>query len=387
MKSLRLMSWGLATFALTQVPVLAQQGNLPTPHAVEMKTVRYIYSNDGTAKEEPKAEKVESLPPVSKTQVIREDPALGLPESCCEHSCCDKKMHAMAFGDFLYLTARGADVSFVQPRDGVVPTAVPRGPVGVADPDYSAGFRVGGGYALDDRSAIVATYTWFDSSTTSEVRTQTPFVQHALVTFPSTVNAAAGSNAATAIYGIDFRTVDVDYKRIFSGGCNYQINWLVGARYAHLDQDFNSSFSILGNTNVNTSIDFDGGGFRGGLEGEYVSSSTGLLMYGRATGSLVVGHWNADYTQNNRFAGLQAATSFTDDRVVPILDTELGVGWVGPKGHLRFTVGYMVAAWFNTILTPDFIKGVQASNFTTNGYNMDNTITFDGFVSRLEVRF
>ena len=63
-----------------------------------------------------------------------------------------------------------------------------------------------------------------------------------------------------------------------------------------------------------------------------------------------------------------------------MLDYEVGVAWTGPNGHFRAAVGYMVQAWFNAVTTPVFIDAVQADNYV----NVDDTITFDGAVGRVE---
>jgi hypothetical protein len=71
----------------------------------------------------------------------------------------------------------------------------------------------------------------------------------------------------------------------------------------------------------------------------------------------------ASYTQVNQFNGVEADTSLNVDRIVPVLDLEAGLAWLGPGGHLRLSAGYLVGAWFNTLTTPDWVQAVQASNF------------------------
>jgi hypothetical protein len=50
-------------------------------------------------------------------------------------------------------------------------------------------------------------------------------------------------------------------------------------------------------------------------------------------------------------------------------------------------VGYDLMALFNTVTTPDLINAVQSNNFTTNSNNLKNTLTMDGLMARVEVRF
>jgi hypothetical protein len=161
---------------------------------------------------------------------------------------------------------------------------------------------------------------------------------------------------------------------------------LIGARYAHLEQDFRGDFSILGATTVTTNIEFDGVGPRIGMEGE-CHAKYGFFVFGRGFANFLVGEFKANYLQTNVFAGVQANTSIEDSRIVPNFDLELGVGWQSRNGRFRIMGGYYLSCWFNTLTTPSFIQGVQNSNFTTNGDNFRDRLLFDGLMARLEVRF
>lgn len=290
------------------------------------------------------------------------------------------------FADLLYWQARGADVPFAQVRDGVTALAVPRGPVAVADPEYRWGFRLGGGVALSCDTFLQGTFTWFNSSTTDSISAPPATVVHALTTFPATFNVAADSLAADSRYDIDFIFFDLDFKHTL-WSCDYAyLRYILGARYAHLDQDFVANYTILGTSSVTTNINFDGGGPRFGLEGEYQVRG-GFFTYGSGVASLLAGHFNATYLQQNVFAGPQANTELGDDRIVPLLELEAGIGWRSSNDRISIRAGYYVGGWFNTMTTPSWIQGVRATNFTTNGDNFRDTLTFDGFVGRLELRY
>jgi hypothetical protein len=103
--------------------------------------------------------------------------------------------------------------------------------------------------------------------------------------------------------------------------------------------------------------------------------------------SFLAGRFRGDYDQVSALAGDQAHTHYHSDRIVPVLDMELGVGWTACKGKLRITGGYLLSGWFNAVTTPDFIQGVQNTNFTTNGNNLRDILTFDGLTARIEYRF
>src|SRR5262249_26434986 len=155
--------------------------------------------------------------------------------------------------------------------------------------------------------------------------------------------------------------------------CSYVVNWYAGVRYGHLEQELDTDFFLQGRTSVDTKINFDGVGPRLGIDGE-LGCKCGLSFYANTSISLLAGHFSADFTQNNQFAGNQGNLSFRDDRIVPVWDLELGASWTGCNGHLKLSAGYMISAWFNTLTTRDFITGVQTNNFTTNGDNLRDTL-------------
>jgi hypothetical protein len=315
------------------------------------------------------------------------------PTSCAADGTCPvearKKCRFMLFGDALYMTVRGADVPYAQSFDGVGPLAVPRGPVAVADPDYQPAFRVGGGVGVGESSWVVATFSFFESDTRDVFFPLTgpvPTATTALTVFPATVNAAFTPLSATARYDVDLITGDIDYKALLCSSECATVTYLLGGRYGQLDQAFNATYPILGTTTVDSDISFDGFGPRAGIEGEY-RAKCGLFGYGKGVFNLLLGHFDATYVQRNVFTGLQAQTEVGDDRLVPVLEFEAGLGWVSRKGHLRVSGGYYVAAWFNTLTTNSLVQGIRATNFTTNGDNFRDTLTFDGLVGRIEVRY
>jgi hypothetical protein len=292
----------------------------------------------------------------------------------------------MLYGEIMYLTVRGADVPFAQPFDGVNALAVPRGAVGVADNDYNIGYRVGGGITLGDDAMFTASFARYESTTNAAIDVPTGLVIRSLLTFPTTANAASDSLHATARYDIDFTQVDADYRKIFYCSGDSMLYWLAGARYAHLQQDLLGTFSILGTTTVTSSINFDGGGPRLGAGGQQ-KFGCGFFAYGEGVVNLLAGHFGASYVQRNVFAGTQASTSVDDDRIVPVLDLQLGVGWTSPNGAISVRLGYQISSWFNTLTTTSLVEGVRNTNYTTNGDNFRDTLTFDGVVGRVELRY
>lgn len=304
------------------------------------------------------------------------------PPAACKPECLYPHRTGV-FGEYLFLQVSGADVAYAQPRDGLDPnTSVPVEAVGVADLDYSSGARIGGSYALDSCTSIVGTYTWYESSTEDQITTDVPNSLYSLIIYPGTFTAASNSLLANAQYDVDFQLADLDYRsRLFSTN-KTAFNYIVGARYGNLDQKFSSTQQASpGETTVQTDTSFNGYGLRLGLDGERRCCRPGIFLYGRGAASFLVGSYESTYVQTNTFATVQAQTSWSDDRISPILEYELGLGWQSPGGLFRLSAGYYMAAWLNAVTTPGWIDAVQTDNFT----DVKDTITFDGLTARVEM--
>jgi hypothetical protein len=81
--------------------------------------------------------------------------------------------------------------------------------------------------------------------------------------------------------------------------------------------------------------------------------------------------------------GPLVVVNWDDDRIVPMLDYELGVAWTNPQGNLRLSAGYMMSHWFNIVSTPVFVEAVQSDSYV----NVNDTISFDGLVGRAELHW
>ncbi len=294
------------------------------------------------------------------------------------------------FGEFLYIQPRNAEVAYALPIDGpvapVLGNEVPVGATLVVDPDYDTAFRAGFNLALDKGSSIAAQYTRIRSEATSSATVEAPNLLRSLVSHPLGANAATDTLDAAAMQNIDLDTIDVDFRSLMfgcEGNCAYAINYLVGAEYAMLDQRFNSSFTTIGTTTVGTNIEFDGIGMRFGLQGERFWPGSGVFVYGNGISNLLFGEFSAMYAQSSTFNGVEAMTSWRAGRIVPVLDFEIGAGWLILNRHLRLSAGYRVSTWFNVVKTDEWINAVQTSEFT----NLDGTLTFDGLVGRAEWLF
>jgi hypothetical protein len=279
-------------------------------------------------------------------------------------------------------------VAYAVPIDGPIsPTPANNplqiGPVGIVDPDYELGFDAGINLALNSMTSLYGEILMLDSSSASQLGTAAPDVLRSLVSHPSSTSAATDFLTGSADIGIELNTLNLGLRHLFVGGQVYAVNYLVGARYSRLEQDFAATFVNNGTEQVRTGLDFDGAGLSLGLEAERQSCTSRLRIYSRGAASFLAGKFQGSYFQGQSFDPTVVDTSWEAGRVVPVLDLELGVGWTSCGGCLRLSAGYLVSAWFNTVQTEDWIRAVQANSFD----NLGDSLTFDGLRATAEWRF
>jgi hypothetical protein len=103
--------------------------------------------------------------------------------------------------------------------------------------------------------------------------------------------------------------------------------------------------------------------------------------FGHADLTLLASNVEADYEQRNAFVAGRVAHFDQDlDRIIPVLDLELGVA-ADVCRNTVIKVGYLYSIWFNVVTTPEFIDAVQGMN--TDG-SVSDTLTFDGLFVRFE---
>ncbi len=287
------------------------------------------------------------------------------------------------FGEFIYWSPRELDLRYATRVDGTVSSAVPLARPATADPTYQPGFRVGGSLALDCEQSIVVAYTYYRSDTTDSISATgdgqwiRPDTVH-----PNTLTVASDRLLAVANYDTRFQMADLGYKHLLWCTDTSAVNYVFGVRYAELDHDFTGNYTNEDVITVTTDINFTGIGPRFGLDAERLFGAH-LFGYGKLFGTLLMGEFRSDYLQQQNTIITQATTGFVDDRVVPQLELEFGIGWQSTCGRVRVSAGYYVGAWFNTVTTAELIEGAQADNFN----HVSDTIVFDGLTARAELRF
>jgi hypothetical protein len=317
------------------------------------------------------------------------DPCSAEPSACGELGCgssCDPRW--LVFGELLYLRPRNDGIEYAVPVNLVGPTQVPvqNGRTAAVNPQFEPGFRIGFGTEFGPCSTISATFTHYENGANDSIVNNDPgLVVRSMVMHPSTADAAGNWGDANAHQFLRYNMVDVDYRHVFYGTELTKINYVAGVRYASLEQQFTSQFNQFVTGNVDTNLNFDGGGIRLGLEGERTGSCRNVFVYGKASASFLGGEFQGNYLQSDTNGLTVAQTDWKEARLVSILECELGLGWTSCNGHVRASAGYMVSGWLNVVKTPEFISSVQNNQFHGSEKIDGNGLVFDGFVTRLEL--
>lgn len=304
----------------------------------------------------------------------------GACDSSCNHS------RVGIFGDVLYMKLHNGDVPYALPVDGLGPQSLPTGNVGMVGPKYDFGYRFGVWFAPMELLSLRAQYLSWNSATSDSIDAADGSILRALTMHPSTDNTALDSLTASAQVSTDLQIIDVDgLVRLVDCG-PWTVHGVGGFRYARLRQFFQANYFVLGDTQVNANNSFEGIGPRLGVE-TAVSVRGGLGVYGKGYLNLLIGNFDTEYSQQNVFQAQLANTGFSQSRLVPNLELELGGSWTGMNDHLSVSVGYMISSWGNMVSTNGLIEAVQLNTFQQNRNNLRDTLVIDGIVARVELRF
>ncbi|HEY2415755.1 MAG TPA: Lpg1974 family pore-forming outer membrane protein [Pirellulaceae bacterium] len=288
------------------------------------------------------------------------------------------------FLDLLYLRPGNIDYVYAVAQTGPLATDVPTGQTGRVGFDGAPGYRLGGAMALCDCASIQASYTWYNVDTGSSISAAPGSVLIFQPGLPQIPNVGSTAITASGSSALRFQLLDIDYRSLLYGDCNTAVNYFAGVRYANLKQTFQAQEDVgvpVGLSTVNTAINFDGFGIGMGLDYMKRRSGTGFLAYGKSSVSFVSGEFKAQYREVTQFGPNSIiGNNITDYRVMSILTQELGLGWESCCGRVRLLAGYQFQSWNNALTTAPYIYGVQHRRFD----NINETLTFDGFTSRVQ---
>ena len=338
-----------------------------------------------------------SASPVGHVQYTQPKGKDGCKASGCAGGLCCETYNLRAYGEYLYLRARNVEVPYAVESNLSAPSRdkppIQTSPIALVDQDFSSGFRAGFALVLDDCTELAATYSLFESSADHQIsRDPTRPVLQILpmVGHPSTQTGTTGTAEASADARIDFDLIDLDLRRVLARSCQADLIGSVGVRYGRLEQGFAARFfnepapEPINAATVMTNIDFEGIGLKLGLDGDYYATRLPVMGYMKGAVSLLAGEFDAIYQQTAlNHVDPEVDTDWSAGRIVPTFDLEIGGGFYSPKGRFLATAGYCYSVWTNMVRTDDWIHGVQQNMFQ----NMDNPITFDGLVLRVEGRF
>lgn len=311
---------------------------------------------------------------------------------CGQIACCCTPFWAhrsYVFGEFLYLRPSDADMTHAFQQNGTGGSGtVPDGSTGVLQPDFTSAYRAGFGVALGCYASINASFSRLDSNSTDVLAAPAGTGRNvqSLVLHPNSINAGSTASLVNATLNIDYQLADIEYRRLWRANYKRAINYSVGVRYGKLQQGFLQIGDFApptGTIQTTTDITFEGIGLRAGLDGERRVGCSRFATYGKLYMNALFGQFQSTYTQlNTTTTVVQAFSTWNDRRVLPLLEYELGLNWTSRRGHWRASTGYYAGFWFNTITTGQFVQAVQTANFVDLG----ETISFNGFVTRLEFR-
>lgn len=309
----------------------------------------------------------------------------GQASSCC---CCDPwwAHRCGGFGELMVLRPGNVDHIYTIEQNTVTPGNDPTGPVGRVNVDEEIAYRVGFSVAASQCTSLVAGWTKFEGNTIDMIGRSGNNVLNSQIIHPSTLTTGSASLESAAAYDIDFQLIDLAYRHLWKACDIYAINWLAGVRYGQLKQDMLTAQQVSVATGLVTNridVDFDGFGMMFGVDAERRSPCTGLMVYGKALSSFLAGDWKGSYVQRNQFGGGVVANKYEDYRITPLLELELGLGWRSQCNRYRASVGYMTSGWFDAISTREYVQAVRATDYVS----IDETITFSGLTSRIEVNF
>jgi hypothetical protein len=160
----------------------------------------------------------------------------------------------------------------------------------------------------------------------------------------------------------------------FSGGVRFaDVNWY--RNYNGLDEDFESA------RNATSTLSFDGGGPRFGLEGRrYFGQQRWCSAYVKGDISLLLGqmHQQIQRIDQNQFVTTQTAQG---RRIIPVTEIEAGITTQLTRTAF-ISAGYLFSAWHDLGFRDQF--DFASVTLLEDQYDDANILGFDGFFARVE---
>jgi Legionella pneumophila major outer membrane protein precursor len=312
-------------------------------------------------------------------------------------------------GEYLYVRASPSEAtSYLEQNTTELETA-PFDRLHQLDFKHESSFRFYGGYRLCKCGEEIRwTYTQFDSSAETDIPASTNTVE---IHVPFEVVAIPEGGGSIATGDVSVRSGDLEFAKTIPlggplccdcgcgdscGGCGdccdcpcptWDITWSGGLRFASADLErryvtFDADQTVL--TNAHSTVSFDGGGPRFGLEGRrYFGRDGWCSVYLKSNISLLLGNVNIVSRRTSiEDPGQVVSQYFRNRNIIPVTEIEAGMTSQITK-HTKLSAGYLFAAWHDLGFREEF-------NFPTNfgvSYDDANILGFDGLFIRLEADF
>ncbi|HLJ09896.1 MAG TPA: Lpg1974 family pore-forming outer membrane protein [Planctomycetaceae bacterium] len=267
----------------------------------------------------------------------------------------------------------GADFLLIRPHFSEA-TAFARaslGPTGFAATgqnlrfDYDPSFRVFTGYNFGDGGSQVRfTYTRLTGDSEENAGTPGPgqfiadpfgnIVGTAIVLDPNSAlfghpifgGASIHTEAQVAlnIYDLDLITPWAfdDARWVFKSSAGVRI---ADVRQSYQSTVFDGSGAFFSGGDF--AVHFIGAGPRVGFESRrYFGDRSRFSLFANAHGSLIVGQYDARFSQTTTVPAFHASQATSETRTVPVAEAELGAAFRATE-RLTFTAGWLFQAWFD----------------------------------------
>ncbi|NOY42827.1 MAG: hypothetical protein GXP26_13455 [Planctomycetes bacterium] len=282
------------------------------------------------------------------------------------------------------------------------------------DYGYQSSYRIFGGYRFNECGGEIRfAFTRFDSSASALSPPAVPAAPGGqttqilnpfdLVATSTGDRISVNSNVGANIYDLGFaKTIPLGSPAC--GGCDscasacdtgcdtgcgwcpaWDLRWSAGIRFAEVNWDRRAELQST-NDYGSTTMDFDGGGARVGLEGtRYLGRQQRFAIFARGDMSILLGEVSIEHTSGvgGTAPSILNLTQFSSTQLIPVLDIEAG-GTFYVTDRLTVSAGYLLSAWFDLGMrdTFDVLEGAGPISFDDS-----NILGFDGFFVRSEFAF
>jgi hypothetical protein len=266
-------------------------------------------------------------------------------------------------------------------QNNVPANAFPTGRVGRTEIENELGARLGLTLCASECTSLLISFSTWEGDDVNQISRTGANVLSSEILHPSRIVTGAFSQTDRASHGMDWQTAELAYRHLWRHTETYAINWKAGLKYGNMEEEYRFDqldAVAVGLLSVDTDIDFDGFGLMAGLDFERRSCRTGLSIYGKAAASALAGDWNAQYVDSTtQIGGGTIANDYSDFRITPLTELELGMAWSSCCGRVRVNTGFMLNSWYDALSSRSYINAVRAGEYN---YDVGETMSFSGLV-------